>query len=206
MYYFIVPSIDLKFLSVVISTVVVSSVFLLMMFSYTKKRTNQCYATGKLQAPSIRSFQTLSKFLFISSMSLTLSSYWVNFDILLIIHNDFLLQLLGVFFVFSGYIYLARAFKDLGNNYSPLFDAYFPKNLVTTGIYKTIRHPVYLFNLLISFGLVISSGSLIVMMNTVIALFFIIKSIRLEEKYLIKSFPEYRGYSLRSWRLIPYFY
>ncbi|MCF6255239.1 MAG: isoprenylcysteine carboxylmethyltransferase family protein [Gammaproteobacteria bacterium] len=206
MFSFNLSSDELKLLSAVLSTVVVASVFLLMMFSYTKKRSGQCYAVGKKQAPSLRSFQTLSKFLFISSMLLALLSYWFQFDVLLIIHNSVLLQLLGMVFVFLGYVFLVKAFKDLGDNYSPLFDAYLPKKLVTTGAYRMIRHPVYLFNLFVSFGLVISSGSLIVLVNAIIGLFFVIKSVHLEEEYLIKSFPEYRRYSLCSWRFIPYLY
>lgn len=206
MFYFNLYFSDLKFFSAVLSTVVIAPVFFLMVFSYAKKRGGQCYAAGKKQAPSVRSFQTLSKFLFVSSMLLTLFSYWFRPDSLLIIHDSLLLQLLGVCFVFSGYICLVRAFNDLGDNYSPLFDAYFPKNLVTTGIYRIVRHPIYLFNLFVSFGLVISSGSLIVLVNAIVGLFFVIKAVQLEEKYLMKSFPEYRDYSSRSWRLVPYLY
>jgi len=74
------------------------------------------------------------------------------------LHHSLWLQLSGALLVLTGYILLQQSFKTLGNNYSPLFDAYLPEQLVTTGHYQQIRHPVYLYNLFVSFGLALSSG------------------------------------------------
>ena len=56
---------------------------------------------------------------------------------------------------------MSVSFQRLADNYSPLFDAYKPFNLVNTGVYATIRHPIYAFNLCVSFGLALSSGEII---------------------------------------------
>lgn len=189
----------------VICTFLVTSVFLKMSFSYTQKRANNKFAKGKQAAPSLTSFRTLSKVLFVSSMLLTLVSYWLSFPWLLSIENSFL-QLFGVAMILFGYINLDRAFSNLGHNYSPLFDAYIPFELITSGSYQHIRHPIYLYNLLISFGLAVSSSSLLVLINAVIGLFFVLKAIQIEELYLAKHFPYYKSYSRNSWRLIPYLY
>ena len=101
---------------------------------------------------------------------------------------------------------LNRAFNNLGDNYSPLFDAHLPSSLITTGAYRFIRHPVYLFNLFVSFGLAVASGSGIVAINAIIGLFFILKTISIEETYLKSHFENYLAYSKTSWRLLPFIY
>ena len=192
--------------SSVVCTLVVSFVFLMMSFSYTRRRSNQKYALGKVQAPSIASFNTLSKVLFVASMLLTLFGYWFAFDLIPAFHQQPFLQMLGAGLVVVGYFNLNRAFNHLGNNYSPLFDAYQPDSLVTNGAYRRIRHPIYLFNLLVSFGLVISSGSLLVLLFALTGLVFVMKAIYLEEAYLLHHFSEYREYVKHTWKLIPYIF
>ena len=190
----------------VIGTLVVSFVLFRMSFSYTKKRAHRRYADGKQQVPSVSSFKILSKVLFMTSMLLTLSSFWVSSNLLLTLHNQPSIQLIGIALILFGYINLSRAFNHLGDNYSPLFDAHSPSSLITTGAYRYIRHPIYLFNLCVSFGLAIASGSGIVAMNATIGLFFILKTISIEEDYLTDHFKDYHAYSKSSWRLIPFLY
>lgn len=186
-----------------ICSLIVFSVFLKMSFSYTKKRRNREYSIGKQAAPSIGVFKNLSKLLFVSSMLMTLLSYWSPLNLLMLIPPSAYQQVLGALIVLYGSYRLAKVFLILGNNYSPVFDAYQPFELITQGPYRVIRHPIYLYNLFVSFGLAISSGSGLVAINAVIGLIFILKAIKLEEKYLTDLFPEYAHYRNSSWRLIP---
>ena len=55
---------------------------------------------------------------------------------------------------------------SLGKNYSPCYDSYMPKNIKTSGIYSLVRHPIYTSNTLLMIGIFISTGSLIVAVNT----------------------------------------
>jgi protein-S-isoprenylcysteine O-methyltransferase Ste14 len=177
-----------------------------MAFSYTKKRTGQHYAEQREPVPDIPAFKLISKLIFVSSMLLTLISFWANSSFLLTIYQYPLLQLAGTFLVLTGFINLQLAFQHLGEQYSPSFDAYLPTILVTSGHYRFIRHPIYLFNLFVSFGLAIASGSAIVYTTASIALLFILKIINMEEKCLIKHFPRYQTYQKQSWRLVPFCY
>ena len=186
-----------------ICTLIVISVFLRMSFSYTKKRKNREYSIGKQAAPSIGVFKNLSKLLFVSSMLMTLLSYWLPLNLLILIPPTAYQQLLGALIVLYGSLRLAKVFLVLGNNYSPVFDAYQPFQLITQGPYQTIRHPIYLYNLFVSFGLAISSGSVLVLINAVIGLIFILKAINIEEKYLSDIFTQYHHYKKHSSRLIP---
>ena len=187
-----------------ICSLVVAGVFIRMSFAYTIKRANRGYSNSKNSAPSIRSFKSLSKILFVSSMLITLAGYWLQSNLLLQLPANPYQQLLGASIVFYGCIRLSDALLSLGDNYSPLFDAYMPFRLVTQGPYRIIRHPIYLYNLFVSFGLAISSGSGLVAINAVIGLIFVLKAISLEEIYLTDTFPDYSIYKTSSWRLIPH--
>ena len=191
-------------------SLIVGTVFIIMSFSYTHKRADRKFATNKQSAPSISSFRNLSKVLFVSSMLLTLLSYWSDSTWLLqaktIPPLQNIMQLFGASMVLLGYLKLRKSFADLGDNYSPLFDACLPFKLITTGNYAKVRHPIYLYNLFVSFGLAVSSMSVLVLINALIGLGFILKTIQIEEHYLSHNFPEYDRYKQRSWRLIPYVY
>ena len=186
-----------------VCSLIVIGVFLRMSFSYTSKRKNRVYSIGKQAAPSIGVFKNLSKFLFVSSMLLTLLSYWLPLKLLIQIPPSDFQQVIGALIVAYGSYRLARVFSILGNNYSPVFDAYQPFELITQGPYRIIRHPIYLYNLFVSFGLAISSGSGLVAINAITGLIFILKAIKLEEKYLTDIFSDYADYKKHSWRLIP---
>ena len=83
------------------------------------------------------------------------------------------------------------AVKDLGSNLSP-----FPRpkkniNLVTKGIYRFTRHPMYYSLIFISFGVFITKLSTYYLFLT-ISLGLIIKfKIALEEQYLNNKFKKY---------------
>ncbi len=197
---------NIKLIASIVCSIIVTGVFIRMSFSYTYKRAGKKYARGKKRAPSIASFAKLSKILFVSSMLLTLTGYWLESVLFLKINSTPFIMLLGACLVLYGYLKLERAFSNLGDNYSPLFEAYFPAELVTSGAYNYIRHPIYLYNLFVSFGLAISSASGLVLISAITGLIFVIKAIRLEEKYLLKAFPQYKEYAERSWKLIPRIY
>ena len=80
--------------------------------------------------------------------------------------------------------------------------------LITTGIYSYIRHPIYLGFLLLFFGYSLALGSIITTGVITIALFLIFRSrMGIEEKLLLSSFgEEYSIYLKRTERLIPFLY
>ena len=79
--------------------------------------------------------------------------------------------------------------------------------LVTDGLYKHIRNPIYLAEILrnLGFVLIFSSvyGSLLILLASIVLLF----RINLEEKILFVEFgEEYEEYKRNTKRLIPYIY
>ena len=78
--------------------------------------------------------------------------------------------------------------------------------LVTTGIYKHIRNPMYLAQLLFTGILVINSTNIFRVVAFVILFVTLLRKIQYEEKLLNQYFKEFEGYSKSSWKLIPYLY
>lgn len=192
-------------LKLVLSAVLVYCLFS-MALGYTSLRKGQVYAEGKEKAPDLKVFKTLSKCLFLFSMCFTLVTFWYRPQWIFAWHENASICIFGLALVLIGKYKLALTLKQLGQNYSPLFDSYFPHKIINTGEYKRIRHPIYLYNLFVSFGLAISSGSLWVLISASIGFCFVFRSIFLEESYLKKRFADYPEYQTKTWRLIPFIF
>jgi len=102
--------------------------------------------------------------------------------------------LVGFLIIIISFIILLVAIKDLGRNLSPFPRPINNSNLVTKGIYRFTRHPMYYSLILISFGVFIIKLSIYYLFLT-ISLALIIKfKIALEEKYLMNKFKNYLLY------------
>ena len=111
-----------------------------------------------------------------------------------IIKVSTLSYLVGFLIIIIAFIILLVAIKDLGRNLSPLPRPINNSNLVTTGIYRFTRHPMYYSLIFISFGVFITKLSTYYLFLS-ISLGLIIKfKIALEEQYLNNKFKNYLVY------------
>ena len=86
------------------------------------------------------------------------------------------------------------AIKDLGRNLSPFPRPIASGKLITSGIYRFIRHPMYYSLILISLGIFIIELTFYYLFLT-ISLTLVIKfKIILEEQYLNNKFKNYLFY------------
>ena len=100
----------------------------------------------------------------------------------------------GFLIIIIAFIILLFAIKDLGRNLSPFPRPIKNSNLVTTGIYRFTRHPMYYSLIFISFGVFITKLSIYYLFLS-ISLGLIIKfKIALEDKYLNNKFKDYLLY------------
>lgn len=115
-------------------------------------------------------------------------------------------QIAGLVIVLIGAGVSIFARKELGTNWAHAFEYQVKQKqeLVTSGIYKYIRHPIYI-------GLILGfiGGELVVKSYLVFVAVIIIAGAyyqaQLEEKLLIKYFGEdYKNYMKRSKMFIPY--
>jgi len=101
-----------------------------------------------------------------------------------------------------GLAILARA--CLGPNWGTQVWNEEHRELVTSGPYALVRHPIYGGMLLAMLGSAIGQSLLWLLPLTVYAPHFI-RSARLEERLLSEQFPErYRAYMKRTWMLLPF--
>ena len=101
---------------------------------------------------------------------------------------------LGLSIILIAFIILLVAIKDLGRNLSPFPRPINNSNLVTKGIYRFTRHPMYYSLIFISFGVFITKLSIYYLFLS-ISLGLIIKfKIALEEQYLKNKFKNYLLY------------
>ncbi len=78
--------------------------------------------------------------------------------------------------------------------------------LITSGPYRIIRHPMYIAQLIVILPLVIDSFSWYRFSALVILAIILLVKIEFEEKLLLAHFTEYLEYKKRTKKLIPYVY
>ena len=111
-----------------------------------------------------------------------------------IIQASTLSYFLGILIIIIAFIMMLVSIKDLGRNLSPFPRPINNSNLVTSGIYRFTRHPMYYSLIFISIGVFIIKLSIYHLFLT-ISLTLIIKfKIALEEKYLMNKFKNYLLY------------
>ena len=118
-------------------------------------------------------------------------------------HHSYWIGISGFAIACSGMALFVWSMVHLAGQYSPCYDARMPSQIVGTGPYKSIRHPVYTANLILLVGVAVATGSLWMVINFIGLLGFYLHCAPIEEKALSKSFPDYRHYLNVSGRFLP---
>ena len=101
---------------------------------------------------------------------------------------------MGILIIIIAFIIMLVAIKDLGRNLSPFPRPITNSNLVTTGIYRFTRHPMYYSLIFISFGIFITKLSIYYLYLSITLALIIKLKIVLEEQYLNNKFKNYLLY------------
>lgn len=109
----------------------------------------------------------------------------------------FILLILSALIEYKGII----ALKE---NYYPQTSK--EKELITDGIYKQIRHPIYLSGLILGFAILILFSKNLFFYLYPIIIIVIIYKIESEEKYLNKRFSKFKNYKKTNYKILPYIY
>ena len=100
----------------------------------------------------------------------------------------------GFLIIIIAFIILLVAIKDLGRNLSPFPRPIKNSNLVTKGIYRFIRHPMYYSVIFISVGVFFIKLSIYHLFLSISLILIIKFKIALEEQYLKNKFKNYLLY------------
>ncbi len=113
---------------------------------------------------------------------------------------------IGQILFYSGIVIAIWAAILLGPNLTPLPKPKPSGQLIQTGLYKLVRHPIYFGVSLVSFGWAgIEQTIYTLVLAFIVLIFFDLKS-RQEERWLTQKFSEYAEYKMTTKKLIPFVY
>jgi len=119
--------------------------------------------------------------------------------------NPAFISIVGLVIYSLGLIVAIIGRIQLGYNWANLEDYQVIKgqNLVQTGIYSYIRHPIYTGDVLLILGLELALNSWLVLIAVPLA-FVVFKQTLAEEVILSQAFPNYNDYSRHTKMFIPF--
>ena len=118
----------------------------------------------------------------------------------------FVVNILFVFQLLAILIFVFAIWEMRRTRYYRIPDTGKQNEMVTTGVYKHIRNPMYLAELLFTGTLVLNQNNAFRIVAFMILLIDLLLKIQYEEKLLNSYFKGFKRYLKSSWRLIPYLY
>jgi len=114
--------------------------------------------------------------------------------------------LLGFLLLIVGILVRMVALLQLGHNFSTAIVIEENSRLITSGVYRFVRHPLYLAVLLIAISGSIIFSCLITWIFVAVTLYGVLLRIQKEEQTLLEHYPEYARYKKQTWKLVPFIY
>jgi protein-S-isoprenylcysteine O-methyltransferase Ste14 len=100
----------------------------------------------------------------------------------------------------GGNAFAVVVLSHLRSSFSIMAEA---RQLVTSGVYRHVRHPLYLGEEIAAIGVVMQFFSLWTALILAAQIGFQLRRMRNEEVILAEIFPEYEGYRARTARILP---
>ena len=116
------------------------------------------------------------------------------------------MMLAGIFLATAGIAVRVVCHLELAGAFSQYVQKFEGQKLIHSGMYATIRHPMYLGVILLLVGMPLVLAVRFTWLLCPIGLVGLIIRIRKEEALLIRELPGYREYTERTWRLVPHIY
>lgn len=112
---------------------------------------------------------------------------------------------LGVVLIAGALYVFWRAHADLGLNWSPSLEIREKHELITRGIYRLIRHPMYASQWILAIAQpLLLQNWLVGFTNLIVFIPFYFLRVQAEEKMMLDSFgEEYREYMKKTGRVLP---
>jgi protein-S-isoprenylcysteine O-methyltransferase Ste14 len=113
-------------------------------------------------------------------------------------------QLVGLALAVAGLVGYRHAGRSLGDQLGPLVAPCEPATLVERGPYRRIRHPMYLAEIAMAFGIPLVLGAFWTLAMSLVFSAVVLRRIGVEEAALTARLPDYRDYAARTHRLVPH--
>lgn len=119
--------------------------------------------------------------------------------------RSFLIYCVGFAILIAGLVFAVWARVHLGRNWSGAVTVKDDHELIRTGPYGTVRHPIYTGILTAVIGTVLCSGTLRAVLGLVIIAAALLRKLRKEEEFMREVFPgQYQQYCEEVPALIPF--
>jgi protein-S-isoprenylcysteine O-methyltransferase Ste14 len=117
------------------------------------------------------------------------------------------LTVAGLLLMVAGGVFAVLGVRSLGKGLTPLPHPREGGELVSTGVYRLVRHPIYggLVIGALGYGLAMQALVTAVAGSVVLLVFFTLKSAR-EEVWLEQRYPGYPAYRAKTRRMLPFIY
>ncbi len=112
----------------------------------------------------------------------------------------------GLLIFVAGVALYRIAGRALGDALSPFIEPRDDAPLVTHGLYRHVRHPIYLAEAMIAIGAPLTLGCRWTLVPSAAALAVLTLRIAREEEALGRTFPDYHRYAAKTKRLVPFVY
>lgn len=172
-----------------------------LVWEVLKRRSKNAYPTKKATSNFLVNVIKVIKIgilVFLLIQTLFLDLFPISNDPVMIKSVGLCLYLLGLTTAILGRLHLGDNWVDLEE-----YQVIPQQALVTRGIYRFIRHPIYAGDLFLILGLQLALNSWLLLM--VIPLFVIVfRQTSAEEIVLAQAFPDYKDYCRRTKRFVPF--
>jgi protein-S-isoprenylcysteine O-methyltransferase Ste14 len=112
-------------------------------------------------------------------------------------------EIVSTLLILAGTVAAVYVLTHLGRSFSVMAEA---RRLVTSGVYRIVRHPLYLAEELAVIGIFMQFASLWTALLLAMQIAFQLRRMHNEEAVLSEIFPEYATYKANTARLIPGIY
>ncbi|MCB1624765.1 MAG: isoprenylcysteine carboxylmethyltransferase family protein [Pseudomonadales bacterium] len=109
----------------------------------------------------------------------------------------------GIALILTGVVIAWLAARTMGRSLTPLPHPPDGSRLITSGVYRYVRHPIYGSVLLMTGGTAVALWSLPHLLGTLLLLVFFDAKARREELWLRQRFADYEEYARRVHKLLP---
>ena len=113
------------------------------------------------------------------------------------------LWMVGQVVVLAGFVLMIVASLRLGRGLTATPVPAARGQLVTGGLYRYVRHPIYTGVLLVVAGLTLRSGSFVTLAVAAVTVVFFDRKARWEEAQLRERYPDYADYAAHTRRFVP---
>lgn len=180
--------------------VIVMAVISAMFYNHKGRRYTQ---NKKTPIKSPAGFRFVYRYIQLTTILASIGSFLTDSPIVLELHDNVILLYSGISISTIAMALFISAKLSLGVHYSPCFDSYVPRDIVQEGLYRYVRHPIYVSNIILLIGVFVASGSLWILLNIIILAVYYVSSALREEIVLLEEFPRYSKYAGQTGRFIP---